>query len=184
MLHFPGNPHMKDIQALLGINVVAPIASEPSYLIVASHESMLSAYDFQKLCSVLCAYRFFEIISLRAQCVSRIPISSPRVCMFLPGPASTKDSLDVSVRFWPDLASNHLLGIFPFARMAKASKNISEVSAKYKRWQFGVSFIPQSRVHINAYGCSKRCCYKIPRHRRKLPFSCYSCSCFEELSLC
>ncbi len=97
LLHFLGNPYMKDIRALLGINVVKPIPPESLCLIVASHEPTLSAYDFQKLCSVLCAYRFFEIISLRAQCASRVSMSSPRVCMFLPGPASTKDGLDVSV---------------------------------------------------------------------------------------
>ena len=88
---------MKDIRGLLGVNVVTTTVPEPSCLIVASHEPTLSLYDFQKICSVLCAYRFFEIISLRAQCISRIPISSPTVCMFLPGPPSTKDELEVSV---------------------------------------------------------------------------------------
>ena len=88
---------MKDIRELLGMNVVATTVPEPSCYIIASHSSTLSSYDFQKLCSVLCAYRFFEIISLRAQYISRIPISSPTACMFLPGPPSTKDELEVSV---------------------------------------------------------------------------------------
>jgi len=96
LLHFVGNPPMKEILGLLGVNVVTTTVPEPSCFVVASHQPMLSLYDFQKLCSVLCAYRFFEIISLRAQCITRIPISSPTACMFLPGPSSTKD-LDVSV---------------------------------------------------------------------------------------
>jgi hypothetical protein len=88
---------MKEILGLLGVNVVTTTVPEPSCFVVASHEPTLTSYDFQKLCSVLCAYRFFEIVSLRAQCNSRIPISSPTACMFLPGPLSTKDSLEVSV---------------------------------------------------------------------------------------
>ena len=88
---------MKDIQGLLGVNVVTATVPEPSCLIVASHELTLSLYNFQKICSVLCAYRFFEIISLHVQCISRISISSPTVWMFLPGPPSAKDELEVSV---------------------------------------------------------------------------------------
>ena len=97
LLHFPSNPWMNHLRALLGVKFVTVMAPETKHYIMASHERMLSSYDFQKLCSVLCAYRFFEIISLRAQCVSRVPISSPIACMFLPGPPSTKDCLDVSV---------------------------------------------------------------------------------------
>jgi len=96
LLHFVGNTRMEDILGLLDVNVVSTTVPEPSCFVVASREPTLSLYDFQKLCSVLCAYRFFEIISLRAQCITRIPISSPTACMFLPGPSSTKD-LDVSV---------------------------------------------------------------------------------------
>ena len=97
LLQFAGNPHMKDIRGLLGMNVVTTTVPEPSCFIVALHSSTLSLYDFQKLCSVLCTYRFFEIISLCAQCISRIPISSPTAIMFLPGPLSTKNELEVSV---------------------------------------------------------------------------------------
>jgi len=95
LFHFVANSHMAGILRLLGVNVVATEGSEPSCSVVASHEPTLSLYDFQTLCSVLCAYRFFEIISLRAQCISRIPITTPTACMFLPGPPSTKE-LDVS----------------------------------------------------------------------------------------
>ena len=35
---------------------------ELSSLIVVSHEPTLSLYDFQNICSVMCTYRFFEII--------------------------------------------------------------------------------------------------------------------------
>ena len=124
---------------------------EPSCFVVASHQPTLSHYDFQKLCSVLCVYRFFEIISLRAQCISRIPISSPTACMFLPGPPSTKD-LDVSATFMPYLISDDHLGVFPFARLAEASDNPSEISAKCDRRQFAISPISQSYVLLNAYG--------------------------------
>jgi len=124
LLHFVGNPHMKDILGLLGVNVVPTTVPEPSCFVVASHEPTLSLYDFQKLCSVLCAYRFFEIVSLRAQCISRVPISSPTACMFLPGPPSTKDDLDVSVWFMSYLISYDHLGIFPFARLAGTSDDL------------------------------------------------------------
>lgn len=97
LLHFVNNAHMKEIRGLLGIKVVTDEVHQPSCFVIASHELALSLYDFQKLCSVLCAYRFFEIISLRAQCVSWIPTSSPTASMFLPGPRSVKDDLDVSV---------------------------------------------------------------------------------------
>jgi hypothetical protein len=76
LLQFVSNPHMKDIQELLGVNVVTTTVPEPGCLIVALHQPILSLYDFQKICSVLCAYRFYEIISLRAQCISEISISS------------------------------------------------------------------------------------------------------------
>ncbi len=121
---------MNEVRALLGMNVVTTMVPEPNHLIVASHEPILSSFDFQKMCSVLCAYRFFEIISLRAQCALCIPTSYPRAYMFLPGPPSTKDCLDVSVRFWLDFTSDDIPGIFPFARLAEASKNIPEISAK------------------------------------------------------
>jgi hypothetical protein len=88
---------MKDIQELLGVNVVTTTVPELGCLIVALHQLILSLYDFQKICSVLCAYRFYEIISLCAQCISGISISSPTACMFLLGPPSTKDELEVSV---------------------------------------------------------------------------------------
>ena len=70
LLHFVGNTRMKDILGLLGVDVVSTTVPEPSCFVVASREPTLSLYDFQKLCSVSCAYRFFEIISLRAQCIS------------------------------------------------------------------------------------------------------------------
>lgn len=98
LLHFVGNPHMNDIRGLLGVSVVANTEPEPSHFIKASHHPALTSYDFQKICSVLSAYRFFEILSLRAQCALRVPLSSSRVSMFLPGPPSTKDDLDVSVQ--------------------------------------------------------------------------------------
>ena len=122
---------MKDILKLLGVNVIVTGSApepEPSCFVVALHEPKLTHYDFQKLCSVLCAYRFYEIISLRAQCISRIPISYPTACMFLPGPPSSKN-LDVSALFVPYLISNDPLGIFPFGRLAQASQNLSEGDA-------------------------------------------------------
>lgn len=88
---------MKELRRLLGMSILTNTDPEQSCVIVASHESTLSLYDFQKLCSVLCAYRFFEIVSLRAQCISRIPSASPVVSMFLPGPPSLKEDLEVSV---------------------------------------------------------------------------------------
>ncbi len=87
---------MKEIRQLLGMKIISNPDPDLDCVVVAAHESVLSLYDFQKVCSVLCAYRFFEIISLRAQCIPRTPDSFPTVSMFLPGPASTKDDLDVS----------------------------------------------------------------------------------------
>ena len=140
----------------MGIQVLTTTATpEASYVVVASHEPTLSAHDFQRLCSVLCAYRFFEIISLRALCVSPIPVSSPTACMFLPGPPSSKDHLDVSLEFWSRFISHDYSGILSFARLAESSKNVSETSTKYERQQFGVPHIPQPCIHINAHGCQK-----------------------------
>ncbi len=62
LLHFVGNPPMKEILGLLGVNVVTTTVPEPSCFVVASHQPMLSLYDFQKLCSVLCAYRSFPSV--------------------------------------------------------------------------------------------------------------------------
>jgi hypothetical protein len=131
LLHFFDDSRMKDILGLLGIVVVKTnTVPEPSCLIRASHEPTLSLYDYQKLCSVLCAYRFFEIISLRAQCISRIPVSTPTVCMFLPGPPSPQSDLFVSVSFMLQLIFHQFSGIFSFARLAKASGGLSGLGAK------------------------------------------------------
>lgn len=116
---------MKEIRRLLGMNVIINTDLEQGCVIVASHESTLSLYDFQKLCSVLCAYRFFEIISLRAQCISRVPYSSPVASMFLPGPMSVKDNLDVSLISVSYLLSDDFPGIFSSDRMARPRSNIS-----------------------------------------------------------
>lgn len=128
LLHFVNNAHMKEIRGLLGMKVVITEAPEPSCFIVASHDPVLSIYDFQKLCSVLCAYRFFEIISLRAQCIPRTPTSTPTASLFLPGPRSVKPDLDVSIYYMLyvlSFISDDLLGIFPFAGLATACDKIS-----------------------------------------------------------
>ena len=83
------------------MKIITPTEPELSRLVMALHKPKLSTYDFQKLCSVLCAYRFFEVVSLRAQCIQRVPTSTPTACMFLPGPPSVKDGLEVSVSMLP-----------------------------------------------------------------------------------
>ena len=60
---------MKDILGLLGIVAVRTMVPELNCLIRALHELTLDLYEYQKLCSVLCAYRSFEIIYLQAQCI-------------------------------------------------------------------------------------------------------------------
>jgi hypothetical protein len=137
LFHFVGDSRMKDILGLLGVIVVKTTVPEPGCLIRASHKPTLNLYEYQKLCSVLCAYRFFEIISLRAQCISRIPISTPTACMFLPGPPSPQSDLFVSVLFMLQLISHHFSGIFPFARLEEASDGLSGLSANSTRSPFG-----------------------------------------------
>jgi hypothetical protein len=136
LFHFVGDSRMKDILRLLGVIVVKTTVPEPGCLIRASHQPTLSPYEYQKLCSVLCAYRFFEIISLRAQCISRIPISTPTAYMFLPGPPSPQSDLFVSVLFMLQVISHHFSGIFPFARLAKASDGLSGLSPNSTRSPF------------------------------------------------
>ena len=106
LLHFVAYPNMKEYRQLLGLNIIENADPEQSCVIVASHKPTLSLYDFQKICSVLCAYRFFEIVSLKAHCIPRIPSSAPTVSMFLPGPPSAKEDLDVSMTFLPFLFSD------------------------------------------------------------------------------
>jgi hypothetical protein len=130
LLRFVGDSYNKGILALLGINVVTSTAAETSSVIIAAHKPTLTLYDFQKLCSILCAYRFFEVISLRAQCISRIPASSPTPCMFLPGPASAKKELHVSAQNILLLIFNDPLGLFSFAKLAEASNYIPEISER------------------------------------------------------
>lgn len=132
---------MKEIRQLLGISIIVNTDLERSCVIVASHESTLSLYDFQKLCSVLSAYRFFEIISLRAQCISRVPYSSAIASMYLPGPSSVKENLDVSGMSVPYLLSDHFLGIFSSDRMAGPSSNVSKNSQNHNEWCLGLSCI-------------------------------------------
>jgi hypothetical protein len=130
LFHFVGDSRMKDILGLLGVIVVKTTVPEPGCSIRASHKPTLSLYEYQKLCSVLCAYRFFEIISLRAQCISRIPVSTPTACMFLPGPPSPQSDLFVSVSFMLQLIFHQFSGIFSFARLAEASGGLSGLGAK------------------------------------------------------
>lgn len=91
LLGFTGDPRTVDILALLGVNAVISEA-ERNGVVIPSPELTLSLFDFQKICSVLCAYRFFDVISLRA--VSRVSASLP-IPMFLPGPLGPKDELHV-----------------------------------------------------------------------------------------
>ena len=82
LLHFAGEPLMKEILALLGVNVIISLEPEGRCVITAMHAPALSSFHFQKICSVLCAYRFFEVISLRAQqTISRVSQSTPTPCM-------------------------------------------------------------------------------------------------------
>jgi hypothetical protein len=91
LLGFTGDPHTVDVLALLGVNAVIPEA-ERDGVIIPTPESTLSVFDFQKICSVLCAYRFFDIISLQA--VSPVSVSPP-IPMFLPGSPGPKDEIYV-----------------------------------------------------------------------------------------
>jgi len=83
-----------DFLELLGVDVVIPEA-EGNGVVIPAPKSDLSLFDFQKICSVLCAYRFFDLISLRA--VSRVS-ASPPIPMFLPGSPGPKDDLHVSMQ--------------------------------------------------------------------------------------
>jgi hypothetical protein len=98
LLSFTSNPRTMEILALLGVNIIASTEPEHDRVIVARHKPALSSYDFQKICSVLSAYRFFEVISLRAQSISRVSQSTPTPCMFLPEllGGNSKDELHVS----------------------------------------------------------------------------------------
>lgn len=95
LLGFTGDPCTVDILALLGVNPVVSKA-EGDGVVIPTPESTLSSFDFQKICSVLCAYRFFDIISLRAGCTSHVS-ASPPVPMNLPGSPGPKDDLHVSL---------------------------------------------------------------------------------------
>lgn len=94
--------HTKD---LLGMNVqVVSGETESSHRAITTQQNIattkktLSLFDFQKICSVLCAYRFFEVISLHAECTARISTSSPTPYMFLPDSPGAKETLHVSQR--------------------------------------------------------------------------------------
>ena len=156
LLSFSGDPRTKDILGLLGVKVITTTEPESSRLVMASHEPNLSTYDFQKLCSVLCAYRFFEIVSLRAQCIPRVPISTPTARMFLPGPPSSKDGLEVSVCFLLGLIIDDFPGIFPFARLAEHGINVQELCTKIGGRRLAVSRVFQSFVLLNAHGCQEQ----------------------------
>jgi hypothetical protein len=96
LLDFTGNSRTVDIFALLGVNAVIPEA-EGNRAVIPTHKPSFTLFDFQKICSVLCAYRFFDIISLRA--VSRVS-ASPPIPMFLPespGSPAPKEELYVSL---------------------------------------------------------------------------------------
>jgi hypothetical protein len=94
LLNFTGNSRTVDILAVLGVDPVIS-EGEGSGVVIPSPQSRLSVFDFQTICSVLCAYRFFDIISLRS--VSRVS-TLPPIPMFLPGSPGTKDDLYVRLQ--------------------------------------------------------------------------------------
>jgi hypothetical protein len=93
LLGFAGDPRTNDILSLLDVVISQP---EHNGLVIPPRQltSSLTIFDFQKICSVLCAYRFFEVISLQAECVSRVSPPFP-MSMYLPGSLDPKDELFV-----------------------------------------------------------------------------------------
>jgi len=96
LLGFTGDPRTVNILALLGVNAAISEA-EGNGVVIPTPELRLSLFDFQKICSVLCAYRFFDVISLRARAVSQVS-ASPPIPMFLPGSPGPRDELHVSLQ--------------------------------------------------------------------------------------
>lgn len=92
LLGFDGDQHMSNILALLNVVISEP---ERNGVVIPRPEALLSIFDYQKICSVLCAYRLFEVISLQAGCISRVPASSSPTSMFLPGSFGSKGELHV-----------------------------------------------------------------------------------------
>ena len=90
-----GDRRTNSISSLLGVNLVIP-EGEGNGVVLPAPQTIYSVYDYQSICSVLCAYRFFDIVSLRA---SVPPVSaSPPVPMFLPGSSHLKEKDDLHVR--------------------------------------------------------------------------------------
>jgi hypothetical protein len=108
LLAFTGDPHIAEILPLLGVEVVVSEEAEGNGVVIPAPETTFSVFDFQKICSVLCAYRLFEVISLQLGAVSRVSPSPPPIPMFLPGSAGSKDGLHVCKTF----VFLHLLMIF------------------------------------------------------------------------
>lgn len=107
LLAFTGDQRIVEFLPLLGVEVGLSEEAEENSVVIPSPETTFSLYDFQKICSVLCAYRLFEVISLQHGAVSRVS-ASPPIPMFLPGCAGSKDELHVCTTF----VVLHLLMIF------------------------------------------------------------------------
>ena len=107
LLAFTGDRHIAEILSLLGMEVALSKEAERNGLVIPAPETKFTVFDFQKICSVLCAYRLFEVISLQHGAVSRVS-ASPPIPMFLPRCARSKDDLHVCTTF----VILHLLMIF------------------------------------------------------------------------
>ena len=84
---FMGNPHTFEVSPLLGVNAVIP-EGEGDGVVFPTPQTTFTLFNFQTICSVLCAYRLFNIISLWA------PVSSvsalPPIPMFFTRVSSSK----------------------------------------------------------------------------------------------
>ena len=92
---FTGNPLTFEVLSLLGVNAVIP-EGEGDGVVFPAPQTTFTLFSFQTICSVLCAYRLFDIISLRAP---GSPVSAfPLIPMFLPGSPGPKDELHVCLQ--------------------------------------------------------------------------------------
>jgi hypothetical protein len=107
LLAFTGDPGIAEFLTILGVGVGLSKEAEGNSVVIPAPETTFTVYDFQKISSVLCAYRLFEVISLQHGAVSRVS-ASPPIPMFLPELAGSKDDLYVCTTF----VILHLLMIF------------------------------------------------------------------------
>lgn len=110
VLGFTSSSKDTESLTLLGLctNPTPPLSD--SFSLIAEHLNNLSMFNLVKICNILSAFRFREIITLQSGLACQIPDSCPKASMFVPAPTLCKmnDTLTVCCQSSHFIPSNIL----------------------------------------------------------------------------